>query len=217
MRLISALAAVLFLLSSCGPNPRRELSEFEKQTDLYWLFSTFEQNYAPLEYKQNLHGFDYATLKQQILTEGMNAKTNEDFYLVAHKFVSTFADAHTSARLTPAGLPSRSKVAYLGFKGFREGDALVIEDLLPTYKLSKASTGYPLKKDDRILKIDGETLKDFYTKNLRPYHNIGLEEANYTAFFNKIFNRFNLEGPLPKKDSALLTVKRGTTEFEVEL
>lgn len=216
---LAALLALLFFVS-CGPAPRRELSDFERQTDLYWLFSQFEQNYAPLEYKQQLWQFDYELHKANTLTKSQKSQalSNEDFYLQAHAFVAKFADAHTSAQLTPASLPARAKVAYLGFSGLRKGDGFIVTDFLPTYKVDPNSLlQFPIKLNDVVLEIDGKSLKEYYTDHLKTYKNLGNEEANYTAFFATLFRRSSLYEPMPKEVEVELKVKRGEDELIITL
>lgn len=216
---LAGLLVLLFLVS-CGPTPRRDLSDFERQTDMYWLFSQFEQHYAPLEYKEKLWQFDYEVHKQNTLNKAQKsqAASNDDFYLQAHAFVAKFADAHTRAQLTPASLPARAKVAYLGFSGLRKGDNFIVTDFLPTYKADPASlTQFPIKKSDQILSIDGKDLKTFFKDELKTYKNLGNEEANYTAFFGSIFQRTSLYEPLPSEGFAELKVKRGEDELLITL
>lgn len=211
---------ILLFLVACGPTPRRDLTDFERQTDMYWLFSQFEHNYAPLEYKQNLWQFDYEQHKQATLTKAQKSQssTNDDFYLAAHAFVAKFADAHTRAQLTPASLPARARIAYLGFTGLRKGDGFVVTDFLPTYKLDPNSLAqFPIKKNDVILSIDGKDLKQAYLDDLKTYMNLGNEEANFTAFFGTLFQRTSLYAPMPTELTAEIKVKRGEDEYVYHL
>jgi hypothetical protein len=220
LRRISSFCILMLFVASCGPAPRRDLTDFERQTDMYWLFSQFEQNYAPLEYKQKLWGFDYEQHKQATLTKSQKsqASSNDDFYLEAHAFVAKFADAHTRAQLTPASLPARARIAYLGFSGLRKGDGFVVTDFLPTYKLDPNSLAqYPIKKNDIVLSIDGKDLKQAYQDDLKRYMNLGNEEANFTAFFGTLFQRTSLYSPMPKELTAEIKVKRGEDEFVYNL
>ena len=51
LKKISVFLLLCLVLQSCIA-PRRTLNDLEKKADLYWFFSMFEQNYAPLNYKR---------------------------------------------------------------------------------------------------------------------------------------------------------------------
>jgi hypothetical protein len=59
----STLAIALGLTACQDPIPTRTLTSDEKVADLYWIYSQFGENYAPLEWKEKLYSFDFEKLK----------------------------------------------------------------------------------------------------------------------------------------------------------
>lgn len=201
----------LTLFVGCDPVPRRQLTSEEKIADLYWVYSQFGENYAPLEYKQQRLGFNYETLKLETVEKAKLTKNNDEFYSLLFNFVSTFQDAHTSGALTNSSLPNRASVAYLGFSGERSGDNLIVKKFLPTID----KDGYPVKEGDEILKLNGKTLKSIIDSDLKGFRNLGNVEANYTYHMNKIFTRVSTQNGQPTGSDAILTVKRDDKEIEI--
>lgn len=210
----AALATLALSTAGCDPVPRRTLTTDEKIADMYWIYSQFGENYAPLDYKQKRLKFDYETLKSKYIDEAKKTTTNDEFYSLMMKFVSEFKDAHTSAALTNASLPDRAKVAFLGFSGARVDDYLLVKSVLPT--ISKTSN-YPIKVNDQILEMNGKKLKDVVDAEMVQYRDLGFSEANYTYHFNKIFSRVSTSNGLPKETEAVLTVKRADKTIKVTL
>jgi C-terminal processing protease CtpA/Prc len=211
---ISLLFAAPMVLPGCKPVPGRVLSVEEKTADLYWIFSRFNENYAPLEMKQQLHGIQYQELKQQALRDAAATTNNEEFYRVMLRFVSSFRDAHTSATLNPAQLPGRSRVAYLGFSGKRKGDTLVVTELLPTIQ---AGSAFPIRVGDIITHLNGTALPQVVENELVPFKDLGQREANLTLHMSKIFNRISLNVAMPTEADARLTLKRGSETQDITL
>ncbi len=208
------IAFIVVGMTSCDPVPRRTLSNEEKEADLFWVYSQFGENYAPLEYKQKKFGFDFERLKADTVKAAQATTTNDEFYAVVYKFVSNFRDAHTSAALTGSSLPDRSMVAYLGFNGVRDGETLLVKSRLPT--ISDTST-YPIQKGDRILKLNGRLLRDVVTTDLLQWRNLGNDESNFTYHVNKLFTRLSTSNGIPTDRDATLTVKRSDATFDVTL
>lgn len=210
----TVLAASMGVLSGCDPVPRRTLTTDEKVADLYWVYSQFGENYAPLEYKQKKFNFDYETLKNQYIEEAKKTTTNQEFYELLMKFVAEFKDAHTSLSLTNSSLPDRAQVAFLGFSGVRHDDQLLVKSLLPT---NSAESNYPIKVGDLITAVNGKALKEVVDSELVKLRDLGNAEANYTFHFNKIFNRVSTSNGLPKATEVELTVKRGDKTLSITL
>ncbi|MCM0605425.1 MAG: hypothetical protein KA715_04995 [Xanthomonadaceae bacterium] len=200
---IASLALVV-ALSACSPTPRRTLRTEEKAADFAWLFSQFGENYAPLEYKESLHGFNYAELKSKYLERSAALTTNEQFYALMHEFVAEFKDAHTSGQFMSSTNPGRTEVAYLGFSGDRVGNKFVVKEFLPTFS---ADSAYPIKVGAVITALDGVPLVDQAKGELAKFRNLGQEQATITYNMNRIFNRISTAAPIPASPFAVVTVK----------
>lgn len=190
---------------ACSPVPRHSLSNEEKIADMYWIYSQFKENYAPLEYKENKYSFNFEALKKEYLEKAQNTKTNEEFYSVMYEFVAKFQDAHTTGSLTQSDLPGRTSVAFLGFNGKRVANKLEVTELLPTYK---NDTNFPIKAGDQIISLDGHSLPEIIQSEFTTFRNTGSDEANLTYHMNKIFNRVSISNPMPKSENATLTFER---------
>ena len=212
--LVSVLVTAFLTLSACDPVPRRTLSTEEKLADLAWIYSQFGENYAPLEMKQKLHGFDYEQLKRETNEAAALTRDNDEFYTLMMKFVARFKDAHTSAALTNASLPNRAQVAFLGFGGVRDGEDLVVTQLLPTID---PKSEYPVKVGDKIRKLDGKNLREQIETNLVPLRDLGNPEANITFHMNKLFTRISTQNGLPEGKDASLTIEREGKTLQVTL
>ena len=210
---IAASLAVMVLVSSCGEAPRFPMSADAKMSDMYWFYAMYDENYAPLEYKEQRYGFKFNDLKAKYLAEAQSTKSNEEFYGVVYKFVAEFRDAHNSASITTTDLPGRAKVAYLGFKGNRQGSKLRVTEFLPTYK----SDNFPVKAGDLITKINGVALADVVKNEMAKYRDLGQDEANLTLHMPRIFTRVSYVNGLPTGEYANLTIMRGTEELQVVL
>lgn len=207
---LQALVIIAFV-SGCTAAPRKTLTQAQREADLAWFFSMFEQNYAPLDYK----GKDLAKLKTQYLTESATITNNQDFYDLLRRFVAEFKDAHTSTQLLSSGLPKRVSIAYLGFAGVRVGKGLMVKGFAPT---ELGNPNYPIKLGDLIVKLDGKSLAAQVDAQLVPTRNLGNTEANYTYHFPNLFIRTSLSSKLPAVgSSAVVGVLRGkqVVEFEV--
>lgn len=213
--LSAALAAMTLFLQACDPVPRRTLNTEEKIADLYWIYSQFGENYAPLDYKEKLHGFRYDELKKTYLEAAAQTKTNEEFYTLMFRLVAEFKDAHTSAGLTNSSLAGRAQVAYLGFSGTRQGDVLVVKELFPT--VADAAATYPIKVGDQITHMDGVALPEIVRNDLAKTRNLGHDQANLTFHMNRIFTRASTSGGTPSAEVAILTLQRGGQEVKVAL
>lgn len=208
----AVLAAMLFI-QGCGEAPRFPMSSDAKMSDMYWFYAMYDENYAPLEYKEQRFGFKFGDLKAKYLAEAQATKTNEEFYSLVYKFVSEFRDAHNSASITTTDLPGRAKVAYLGFKGNRQGDKLRVTEFLPTYK----SDNFPVKAGDFITKLNGMPLTEVVKTEMAVYRDLGQDESNLTLHMPRIFNRVSNVNGLPTTEYAVLTLTRGTEELQVAL
>lgn len=210
---LAGVAVAMVAVSGCAPAPRFEMSSEQKVADMWWFFSMYGENYAPLEYKESRYGFKWEELKQKYIAEAQATKTNEEFYKVAYKFVAEFHDAHNAASLNTAGLPARAKIAYLGFTGKRQGNKLRVTDFLPT----STSDGFPIKAGDLITSVDGVALPEIVKTEQVLFRNLGQDESNLTYHMPRIFTRLSTSNGLPSQEFARLSVERGEEKIEVVL
>lgn len=208
------LLFVALTLAGCGEPPRTALTAEEKRADFEWLARQLEGNYAPLEMKQKKWRFDFAALKRKYLDEAEKTESNEAFYRLAHRFVAEMKDAHLQIVPPDPRLPGRAKIAYLGFDGIRQGDALLVTKILPT---SGPEDKFPVKIGDRILTLNGTKLEDVARKTLAPYRNLGDDAATLTEIFPKLFHRSSLAHPMPTELFASLELERAGDKKRVRL
>ena len=205
---------MIVALQACDAVPRRTLSVDEKAADLAWIYSQFQENYAPLEYKEARYSFTFEKLKADYLAASAQTKSNDEFYDLMFHLVAEFRDAHTSAALTNSSLPDRAQVAYLGFTGVREGENLVVTELLPTIT---PDSHFPITVGDKILKLDGVTLITAIQTEMLKYRDVGNTESNNTLHMNHLFTRVSTANGLPLKTDATLTVLHGDKTFDVTI
>jgi C-terminal processing protease CtpA/Prc len=204
----AVLCLTILNLTACDPAADHTLSASEKEADMKWLFSIFGNNYAPLEYKEKLHEFDFEKLKKTYLSRAMRTKSNDEFYRLMARFVAEFRDAHTGGTIAPSNLPGQAQIAYLGISGVRDGETFRVTDILGS--INRA--GYQIKIDDRVTKINGMPVFEYIDKVLVPYRDLGNSLANKTLHMNDLFMRVNVNTPIPEEDSVRLTIERSVGE-----
>lgn len=205
--------AGLSMMVACDPVPRRQLTAEEKQADMLWLYSKFGENYAPMKYKEELHGFDYQQLKEDYLAKAAETENNNEFYALVHEFVANFKDAHTGATLTVSYRKDRTELAYLGFAGRRNGDVFEVTEMAPTHSEQSA---YPISVGTKITKIDGVPLKQYVDEQATRYLSLGQPESDYTLHMgSRLVTRISTRTALPTADDVTLTITDGETESEV--
>lgn len=187
--------ASFFAFSACDPVPSKELTPEQKITDMLWLYSQFDENYAPLEYKMEKFGFDYQTIKAVYLKAAESTKSNGEFYLLMNHFVAQFKDPHTTTHFYHGGLPGRVSIAFLGFAGHRQGSNFVVTELLPSY--DQKTSSFPIEIGDEISELDGRPLTEIIQQDLVPFADIGYEESNLTFHMNRIFTRVSTSEVFP--------------------
>ena len=209
-----ATALILGTLASCAPNPRAQLSAFQRQADMEWLLSKVEGNYAPLEYKQKKHNFKYEDLKANYLKKAVTEQTNEQFFHLMLRLIAEFKDGHMSGSLTRSALEGRSKISFLGIAGHRKGENFIVKGFASTFA---DQNDYPIKSLDEIIEIDGMKLRDAVIKHLVPMRNTGSDEGNFTALAGSLFTRSSLNYPLPSAKTAKIKLKRAEKIIDVEV
>lgn len=189
-------------LTACDPIPGGVLTDAQKEADLAWMFTLFETNYAPMAYKTQRLGINFAKLEKEAIRRARLAKTNEEFYAVMQDFVANFEDAHTSIALTPSALPNRSRVAFAGFLVERKGDDFVVREILPIVD----KDALPVKVGDKILEVNGKPVKEYIDKYITKFRNLGNVQSNYSLLANMIFFRDSLKLPIPEEQTIKLKI-----------
>lgn len=203
----------LALMWACDPAPRRTLNAEEKQADMMWMYSKFGENYAPMKYKEELHGIDYQALKESYLKAAADTKDNDEFYALVHQFVAEFKDAHLGASISASGRKGRETVKYLGFTGRRVGDLVEITEMAPTHS---ESSNLPIYVGSMISKINGVPVKEYVLQEAVKYEDLGQEESNLTVHMSgRLFAKLSTSSPLPKEKSVTLTIQEGEEERDV--
>lgn len=65
---IALLALFSLTLAACGV-PSFEATEAQREADLEWVFSTFDRNYAPLEWKKQNLGVNFDDVKKRLFCQ----------------------------------------------------------------------------------------------------------------------------------------------------
>jgi C-terminal processing protease CtpA/Prc len=201
------------LTAACRPAPTHKLSSDEKRADMGWVYSIFDQNYAPRDYKAERLRFDYKQLKDEYLKRALATQDNASFNDIVSEFAARFTDAHTQVMQAGSGLPGHERVAYLGFGGKRHGNRLLVSTLLPTVKEDSA---FPIRVGDYVIALDGAALPDIVHKMQR-LRDLGAEEANLTYHMERIFTRSSLSAGIPVDASARVSIERDGKPLEFVL
>ncbi|MBK9294477.1 MAG: hypothetical protein IPM57_08530 [Oligoflexia bacterium] len=214
----SSVRAVLVLLlaafiAACDPIPGKQLTEQQKIEDMMWLMSRFEEFYAPKEYKERIHKFNFKELRRKYFSLTRETKNNEEFYALMNKYVAEFKDAHVSLTLSASSFAGRARIAYLGVNGVRQGEHYVVTELLPNVSRMHS----PLQIGDVVTHIDHVPVLEYIEKNLVPYRNLGNMNSNHTALMGALFTRVSLKFPIPEQTEVELTVKRLTSKTPEQL
>ncbi len=165
-RLVVSIVALLVV--GCGSLTNEKLTKFERKVELDWVVANIEANYAPLEYKQKLHGFDFEEEKKKFAKRAEEDMTNHEFNVLLKEFVALFKDGHVNLMTSWNSLPGTMNVAHIGLiGGLVEVDINIIEE---PKKDSKDKTTEQEKVEASKKKADKTPdLKEvFYVKNLLP-------------------------------------------------
>jgi hypothetical protein len=211
------IIALSLVLTSCGKLPFLKMSKQERISDMQWIFSMYEQYYAPLKYKEKKFNFDNEELKEEYIVKAEADQENAEFFKLMQAYVAEFKDAHNSGALPPVSRSGQAEVAFIGFDGKRVGDGFYVEKLLPSYV---NDTGLSVKVGDTITHMNGKTLKEAVDETLTQYRDLGRAESNYTYLMRNLFLRISLSHPMPlhvgdMPKAVNLTVKRGGKTLEV--
>jgi C-terminal processing protease CtpA/Prc len=223
------LAATVTGLSACGFTGK-DLGPIEKRADIEWLYGVFERNYAPANWKQEIHGFSLAQAKADCLAGSESITKGDEFLAHLNRCVNRYQDAHTKLLAGGQILPEFAQVAYLGFttelarlnlsvldadkkKEPQYVTALKVKGFLPTTE----AEGFPLAEGDFILAVDGVSIEEYLNKVLIPNNNLGHLPSSQ-AIVAKAFPLRNSYGQnFPKSPNITLSLVREDKKLEAVL
>lgn len=228
--IVTGCAALV--LWGCG-YPATQLTPEEKRSDMEWIFSVFERNYAPADWKKQNLGVDFKVTKEGCLASAMETKTNDEFFATANLCVRKFADAHTRLSMNGALLPETLYVSYLGFLtgrtkytltdtdvnaglGGAVGDtvnALIVTRFLPTYN----NTQFHIVANDVIVGVNGMNINDYLTRELIPQVDLGQPESSLSLASRYFALRTSDSMSLPTAETIRLNIRRNGMPMEITL
>lgn len=228
-----ALCLVALGLSACGFTGK-DLGSVEKKADIEWLFGVFERNYAPAEWKREMHGVSLAQAKADCLAGSEAITKGDEFLAHLNGCVNRFKDAHTKMIAGGQLLPEFARVAYLGFttelarfdmselekdkdkkdkKSSAYITALKVKGFLPTTEPKE----FPVEKNDLIMAIDGVAADEYLAKELVPANDLGHGPSSLAVAAKAFPLRNSYERNFPKTENVTLKLIRGDKLLEARL
>lgn len=226
------LAPVLALVG-CG-YPATQLSPAEKNADVEWVFSVFERNYAPADWKKETLQVDLAQAKERCRQQTANTKDNAEFFHTVQRCVRQFADGHVNLMMQGMLLPENISVAHLGFmttRGSYTPPAVRVQNadpgapaqpprreaLVVSKMLSTSATGMPVSVGDVIVSVDGAPVEAYLQQHLIPFIDVGQPSSNMRIAASAFGVRTSDRLPMPQGDNVRLGIMRGEQQVEVTL
>ena len=213
-KLLFSFVSIAFFVSGCTQLPKYELSPEARLADAVWMTSIFESNYAPLQYKETLHGFSYADKKHEFLQNALKEQSNTEYYALLNQFVAQFQDAHTGLQLPWPSAKGAGEIATLGFVGSRSGENILVRFVFPGLY---GTRGFPVKEGDLIEKINGLDPREYCEQTQGHTSNIGSSEANFTVRASAALMPVSMADAMPAEKDIQLRIKRGDKSFDVTL
>ena len=155
----------LLLLSACGVPSFEATEEQSVMPSLDWVFSTFDRNYAPLEWKKKNLGVDFDAVKKDCYEKNKTVKTNDEFRALVWACVAKFQDAHTVGAVAGDILPGKANIAYLGFNTERY-----------IYHKTETTKDAAGKSSTKTVSVEAIRIKDFYQQH-KPFRLRRLKKA----------------------------------------
>ena len=219
------LCAVVFL-NSCGL-PTNKLTPAERKSDMGWVMSIFEHNYAPAALKEKNFGVKLEDVK----TQCMELATAEDldnqaFLALFQRCIHMFGDAHVGGQQMNSGLlPEYASVSHLGFLTLRVrtdylndlGKIRTIDALKITSPIKGSEEGAPLVPGDLIIEVNDQPVRDYLKAEIVPYINVGQDETNITLAARRFPVRTSIDMALPVEDDIKLKFVRDGKTFDIVL
>lgn len=161
-----------------------ELSKQERIAYASTVIGLFEEQYAPMQWKEDFLGISFDELSSELMGKAMRASTTtEEFYAALLHFTASFRDAHVKL-----ALPSQLE-AELPF-GVEEVEGEILVDWVDRDRLSAEE--FPFQRGDRLLLMDGQSVENVM-EGLGWYYDVGygpaLERhlANFVTFRSGMF------------------------------
>jgi len=137
---------ILCLILLVTPAAAQNLTPQQKEADFRYLASLFQMQYAPLDWKKQLFGFDALNVRPW-LDRAAATKTDIEFYELCVEYIYNLQDTHVSF-----SLPS-DFLAQLGFGVDIYDGAPLIESI---NRVLLPANRYPFGIGDRLISVDGE-------------------------------------------------------------
>jgi hypothetical protein len=200
-RLITVIA---FTLASY-PALAQGLTPAQKEADFRYLASLYSTYYAPLEWKNQLFGFNALNLKPWLDRVAMTT-TDLDFYELCVEYVASLNDTHDAFTL-----PS-DFVATLGF-GVDIYDGVLLIDTLNRTILP--SSTYPFTIGDELVSVDGVPVEQLL-QDFAKYAIQGNRVSTRRLAANRITSRPQVRMPHASDlgETATVLIRRQNGDFE---
>jgi len=150
---------ILCLILLVTPAAAQNLTPQQKEADFRYLASLFQMQYAPLDWKKQLFGFDALNVRPW-LDRAAATKTDIEFYELCVEYIYNLQDTHVSF-----SLPS-DFLAQLGFGVDIYDGAPLIESI---NRVLLPANRYPFGIGDRLISVDGEDALALTEKLARYY------------------------------------------------
>ena len=215
-RFILGAGLLSLALSGCGYEGV-QLSPAQKRSEMDWVFTVFDHNYAPRDWKNQNLGVAFDDVRRDCTNRAEQSRNNGEFRAIVKECVSRFQDGHTSISQMGSLLPEVAEVAYLGFltdlTRLDGKEALRVTKILPT----SASGRFPLYEGDLIVSVDGKPIADVLRDEIVRFRNVGQPDANLAIAAMSFAVRTTLNQTLPEADEVTLQISRSAEPYNLTL
>ncbi len=203
------------LLFDLGP-----LTKQQRADDFDYLTSIIEEQYAPLQLKEKIWGFQWKDLKSTYRERALRDRmSHAEFGTLMREFVANLHDAHTHLihyrEAVMNGLSARAST--LGFfieRRIHEGSSTyVVSRVVPNFFRGNP----PVQKDDIIVAIDDRTPTDIIREDLAPLGTTGREDSDASVLAGDLTMRFSPMYTQRPSGTVKVTIKRGDLLHQVSL
>jgi C-terminal processing protease CtpA/Prc len=169
------------------------LSAEEKRVDIDVAISNFKNFYAPLRYKEEKFGIDFDKRFEQIRSDALATKTDQEFHDVLGRLIGGFKDGHVSITIPD------SQTYQLPFVVDYFDDTYVVIQVDPVFA---AASG--VQVGDELLRMDGVNVRDI-AEQLSEFASLGYERSDRRLAALRLTQRTHM---LPSQARVFLDFKR---------